>query len=81
MPDGAFYVFPRVQKLLERKYKGRHLTGSTQLADVLLDDFRVAVVAGLPFGAEGHVRMSFATSQQTIDQALMRLKEFAASFN
>src|SRR5215467_4577142 len=81
MPDGAFYVFPRVQKLLERKYKGRRLTGSIQLADVLLDDFRIAVVAGLPFGTEGHVRMSFATSRQTIEQALMRLKEFAASFN
>jgi aspartate aminotransferase len=80
-PDGAFYVFPRVQKLLERKYKGRHLTGSIQLADVLLDDFRVAVVAGEPFGTEGHVRMSFATSRQTIEQGLKRLKEFAASFS
>jgi aspartate aminotransferase len=80
MPGGAFYVFPRVQRFLERRYRGRQISGSIQLADVLLDDFRVAVVAGSPFGAEGHVRMSFATSRQTIERGLARLKEFAASF-
>jgi aspartate aminotransferase len=39
----------------------------------------VAVVAGQPFGAEGHIRMSFATSRQTIEKGLARLKEFSAS--
>ncbi len=79
-PEGAFYTFPRVQKLLERKYKGKPVIGSVQLSDILLDDFRVAVVPGLPFGAEGHLRMSFATSRQTIELGMVRLKEFAASF-
>jgi aspartate aminotransferase len=79
-PEGAFYSFPRVQKLLERKYKGRPVSGSMQMSDILLDDFRVAVVPGLPFGAEGHLRMSFATSRPTIEKGLVRLKEFAAAF-
>jgi aspartate aminotransferase len=78
-PDGAFYAFPRVQEVLERRYKGRRISGSIELADILLDDFRVAVVAGQPFGAEGHIRMSFATSRQTIEKGLARLKEFSAS--
>lgn len=80
MPDGAFYVLPRVEKLLERRYQGRKLKGSMELSDVMLEDFRVAVVPGDPFGAEGHVRMSFATSRQQIERALVRLKEVAASF-
>ena len=80
IPDGAFYVFPRVKKLLERRYQGRRLSGSVELSDVMLDDFRIAVVPGLPFGAEGHVRMSFATSRQVIEKSLARLHELAASF-
>jgi aspartate aminotransferase len=80
IPDGAFYVFPRVKKLLERRYQGRRLSGSVELSDVMLDDFRIAVVPGLPFGADGHVRMSFATSRQVIEKSLARLHELAASF-
>jgi len=80
MPEGAFYVFPRVEKLLKRRYQGRRLSGSVELSDVMLDDFRVAVVPGLPFGTEGHVRMSFATSRQVIERSLARLQELAASF-
>ena len=80
IPEGAFYVFPRVEKLLQRRYQGRRLSGSMELSDVMLDDFRIAVVPGLPFGAEGHVRMSFATSRQVIERSLARLHELAASF-
>ncbi len=78
-PDGAFYAFPRVQEVLERRYQGRRIAGSIELADILLDDFRLAVVAGQPFGAERYIRMSFATSRQTIEKGLARLKEFSAS--
>jgi aspartate aminotransferase len=78
-PEGAFYAFPRVQEVLERRYKGRRIAGSIELADILLDDFRLAVVAGQPFGAERHIRMSFATSREMIEKGLARLKEFSAS--
>jgi aspartate aminotransferase len=80
-PDGAFYVFPRIQKLLERKYKGEKLAGSVRVSDILLDDFRVGVVPGLPFGAEGHLRLSFATSRETIEKGLSRIRQFVASLS
>jgi aspartate aminotransferase len=80
-PDGAFYVFPRIPKLLERKYKGEKLAGSVRVSDILLDDFRVGVVPGLPFGAEGHLRLSFATSRETIEKGLSRIRQFVASLS
>jgi aspartate aminotransferase len=80
-PDGAFYAFPRVQDLVGRKYKGRPLTGSMQIADILLQDFHLAVVPGLPFGADGYLRMSFAASRQAIEEGIKRLRKFVASLS
>ncbi len=80
-PDGAFYAFPRVQELVGRKYKGRALTGSMQIADILLQDFHLAVVPGLPFGAEGFLRMSFAASRQAIEEGIKRLRKFVAALS
>jgi aspartate aminotransferase len=80
-PDGAFYAFPRVQDLVGRKYKGRALTGSMQIADILLQDFHLAVVPGLPFGADGYLRMSFAASRQAIEEGIKRLRKFVAALS
>ncbi len=80
-PDGAFYAFPRVHELVGRKYKGRALTGSMQIADILLQDFHLAVVPGLPFGAEGFLRMSFAASRQAIEEGIKRLRKFVAALS
>ena len=80
-PDGAFYAFPRVQELVGRKYKGRALTGSMQIADILLQDFHLAVVPGLPFGADGYLRMSFAASRQAIEEGIKRLRKFVAALS
>jgi len=80
-PEGAFYAFPRVQELLGRKYKGRALTGSMQIADILLQDYHLAVVPGLPFGADGYLRMSFAASRQVIEEGINRLRQFVSVVN
>jgi aspartate aminotransferase len=80
-PDGAFYAFPRVQELVGRKYKGRALTGSMQIADILLQDFHLAVVPGLPFGADGYLRLSFAASRQAIEEGIKRLRQFVAALS
>ena len=79
MPDGAFYVFPSIRALLERSYKGGPLAGSIAFSEILLNDFKVAAVPGAPFGAEGHLRMSFATSRSNIEKGLSRLRELAAA--
>jgi len=78
-PEGAFYVLPNVSGLFGRSYKGTPLTGSVQFSEILLNDFRVAAVPGQPFGAEGHIRMSFATSREQLRKGLDRVKEFVSS--
>jgi aspartate aminotransferase len=64
--EGAFYAFADV--------RGTGLT-STQAADLFLQEAHVAVTPGIAFGAagEGHVRLSFATSDDALTQAVDRL--------
>ncbi|MDY7232955.1 pyridoxal phosphate-dependent aminotransferase [Hyalangium rubrum] len=80
-PDGAFYVFPNVKALLERSYKGQKVGSSQRLSDILLEDFRVAVMPGAPFGAEGYLRMSFVTSREVIQKGLARIGELIAALS
>jgi aspartate aminotransferase len=80
-PEGAFYVFPDVRGLLQRQYKGAPLGTSSRISEVLLDDFRVAVMPGAPFGAEGYLRLSFATSREVIQKGLSRMKDFVAALS
>lgn len=76
-PDGAFYCFADVGALIGRRYKGAPITGSMRLSEILLDDFLLAAVPGEPFGAEGYIRLSFATSPAVIEKGLARLAELA----
>lgn len=76
--QGAFYAFPDVRELLGKSYKGSAIGGSsTRLAEILLEDFLVAVVPGAPFGAEGFIRLSFATSMEQLEKALDRIEACA----
>lgn len=69
-PDGAFYVFPNVKGLL----KGERDT-SMKLSDYLLEKALLAITPGIAFGAEGYLRLSYATSDATIQEGLKRLAE------
>jgi aspartate aminotransferase len=73
-PKGAFYVFPSFKGLAGRTYKGRKVTDTAQWAEILLEDFHVAVVPGGEFGMEGHLRFSFATSMEIIQKGLERVR-------
>ncbi|QSQ26850.1 pyridoxal phosphate-dependent aminotransferase [Pyxidicoccus parkwayensis] len=75
LPEGAFYALADVRGLYGRSFKGKPVTGSMQLSEILLDEFRVAAVPGDPFGAEGYIRMSFATSRAVLEKGLVRLGE------
>jgi aspartate aminotransferase len=75
MPEGAFYALADVRGLFGRSFKGKPVTGAMQLSEILLDEFRVAAVPGDPFGAEGYIRMSFATSREVLKKGLGRLGE------
>lgn len=81
LPDGAFYCFPDVGELIGRSYKGAPLTGSVKLSEILLEDFLVAAVPGEPFGAEGFLRLSFATSDANIEKGLGRMADFVSKLS
>ena len=74
-PQGAFYVFPKIKKLLGKSYKGVKVNTSIDLANYLLDKAHIAVVPGTPFGAPGHIRMSYAVSMEDIKTGIDRLEE------
>jgi aspartate aminotransferase len=74
-PKGAFYVFPSFKGLAGRTYKGRKVSSIAQWTEILLEDFHVAVVPGSEFGAEGHLRLSFATSLDVIEKGLSRIRK------
>ena len=68
--DGTFYVFPRVQEVIDRL---DGVNDDIELAEHLLDEAGVALVPGSAFGAPGYVRISFATSMEILNDALTRL--------
>jgi aspartate aminotransferase len=70
-----------VSSLLERTYKGAKLGTSSRISEVLLEDFRVAVMTGAPFRAEGYLRMNFVTSREVIQKGLSRMREFVAALS
>jgi len=72
-PEGAFYVFPSVAGLLGRSLRGRPVESSEQLANFFLDEARVAVVPGEAFGAPGHLRFSYALSDEELEEGMDRL--------
>jgi len=70
-PGGAFYAFVNTSKL----YRSGKVSNSADLARYLLEKRHVACVPGGPFGSEDHVRLSFATGEETIIKGLERLRE------
>jgi len=73
MPKGAFYAFPNVSGLFGRRAKGGVLRGSTDVCAFLLDEARIATVAGVDFGSDDHIRLSYATGLATIEQGMARM--------
>lgn len=73
LPGGAFYVFPDVRERLHRPVAGRTVSSTVELCSVLLDEVRVAAVPGEAFGAPGHVRLSYALSDEDLEKGLTRI--------
>ena len=71
-PEGAFYAFPNVRGCLNKGLKT-----SGELAQRLLEEEHVVVTDGAGFGAEGYVRISYATSMEQIQEGVKRIKRFA----
>lgn len=76
MPRGAFYIFVNIAGLYGKSYHGQKISGSVQFSEVLLQEKLVAVVPGIAFGADGFIRLSYATSEENIKKGISRLREF-----
>ena len=70
LPEGAFYVFPRVSAYFGAKWQDKTITSAMDLSLYLLQEAKVALVAGEGFGSPNHVRISYATSMQNLEQGL-----------
>ena len=74
-PDGAFYIFPDVSAYYPRlaKHLGVAQVGSAEMAEYLLNEGHLACVAGADFGEDKCIRLSYATDESTIREAIKRL--------
>lgn len=79
LPQGAFYAFPRVSDLYQRKIAGQAVANSFDLVNLLLEKAFVAFVPGAPFGADDYIRISYATSMANIEKGIDRFEKFLGS--
>ena len=73
-PKGAFYVFPDVSKYYGKRFGSKKITNSDDMVNYLLDKAHVACVAGSAYGEDDCIRLSFATNEANIREALKRIK-------
>lgn len=74
-PKGAFYVFPDVSKYYGKRFGEKTITNSDDMVNYLLDEAHVACVAGSAYGEDTCIRLSYATSEANIKEALRRIKK------
>jgi len=74
--QGTFYSFPNVEGMIDRL---GGIESDVELAEFLINEAGVALVPGSAFGAPGHLRLSFATGLDTLNEALKRLKRVATA--
>lgn len=77
-PQGAFYLFPKCSSFFGKEYNGQKINTSTDLALFILEQAHVATVAGDAFGSPECFRMSYATSDENICEAMRRIKDALA---
>ncbi len=77
-PQGAFYLFPKCSSFFGKSCNGRTINTSSDLAMYLLEEAHVATVGGDAFGDPDCFRMSYATSDDNIREAMRRIKEALA---
>lgn len=78
VPQGAFYLFPKCNAHYGKSFGDRKINDAGDLAMYLLEEGHVACVGGTAFGAPECIRMSYATSDENIVEAMRRIKEALA---
>lgn len=78
IPQGAFYVMPDISNFIGKSYNGKVMKNANDLTFYLLEEASVAMVSGTAFGADNCIRISYATSDDRIIEAVRRIKEALA---
>ncbi|HEX2065174.1 MAG TPA: aminotransferase class I/II-fold pyridoxal phosphate-dependent enzyme, partial [Acidimicrobiales bacterium] len=78
-PEGAFYAFPICKGVLGRRVAGRQPDTTLELAEVILDEARVAIVPGEAFGAPGYARFSYALADEDLVEGVTRIAKLLGS--
>jgi aspartate/methionine/tyrosine aminotransferase len=77
-PEGAFYAFPSFKAILQRKVAGREVRNTLELADLILEEAKVAIVPGEAFSAPGYARLSFALGDDDLGEGIARIADLLA---
>ncbi|HEX2274436.1 MAG TPA: pyridoxal phosphate-dependent aminotransferase [Acidimicrobiales bacterium] len=77
-PQGAFYAFPALGGVLGRELGGRRPATTLELAEVVLEEAKVAIVPGEAFGAPGYARLSYALGDDALEEGVTRLAKLLA---
>ncbi len=77
-PEGAFYAFPRISSYFGKKFNGQTINSSNDLALYLLNEGHIGMVPGESFGDPDCIRISFATSDKNLVEAMARMKKALA---
>ena len=75
MPQGAFYVFPNIAPFIGKSANSKTLGSPCDIAEYLLEEAKVAAVPGEDFGSREHIRLSYATSLENIEEGCRRMRD------
>ncbi|WP_041463842.1 pyridoxal phosphate-dependent aminotransferase [Pelodictyon luteolum] len=73
LPEGAFYIFPSIRGIIGRTLGGKVMKDSADVAEYLLKEHYVATVPGDAFGAPENLRLSYAASIASLEEAVLRI--------
>lgn len=74
-PHGAFYVFPSIKAFIGKRVNGKLMKDDEDICQFLLEEEHLVVVPGTPFGGKNHLRISFASSMQELEEGMKRLSK------
>lgn len=77
-PEGAFYAYPSVKRLLGKDIRGKRPATSVELAALILEEVEVAVVPGEAFGTPGYLRLSYALGDEDLVEGVSRIQKLLA---
>jgi aspartate aminotransferase len=77
-PSGAFYAFPSFEAVLGRPIRGATAATTLELAELFLDEAKVAIVPGEAFGAPGYARLSYALGDEALEEGVTRIAKLLA---